>query len=402
MEQARIKQTGLKNGLIPHHSYRIITKTGKIKWVDNYSKTIQYDNKSADFITMIDNTETMIAERAKQESENRYRNLVETMNEGMGINDENDVLTYINPKLSQMIGYSKDEMIGRKIFDFFDKKNKKLIIEQRNRQKKGKSVTLELDWTKKNGKKLFTIVSPRAIFDESGKYTGGSAVITDITVMKKYEKELESRTESLEKALKEKESLMRELHHRVKNNLQVISAITLMHEESSHIDTRQIFKEYQNRIKAMAKIHETLYRSEDIENIGMEGYVLNLISNLIMSYNVDQERIKIISKIDKIDLNISKAMHYGLIINELISNALKHAFPDEKKGSISVSVIKGEEDQITLVVEDDGTGLKSEIDYTNPSTMGLKIIKTSTAQLKGKISLTKNKGTRWEITFQEN
>jgi PAS domain S-box-containing protein len=400
-EQARKKQIGIENGVITHYTYRIISRTGKVKWVENYSKTLQYGDKSADFITLIDITETIIAERAKQESENRYQNLVETMNEGLAIIDINNKITYVNPKLIRMVGFSREDLIDKTIFDFFGEKDKMIISNQLSKHKKDFPGIFEMEWHKKDGSTLYTMISTQQILDEQGNNSGSSAVITDITDLKKNEQELENRTESLEKALKEKESLMRELHHRVKNNLQIISAITVLHEATVDEKTAVIFKEYQNRIKAMAKIHETLYRSEDIENIDMEGYVLNLIQNLILSYNVDPEKIKIIPKIDNFDLNISKAMHYGLIINELISNALKHAFPKNGKGRISVSILKGEGDLITLIVEDDGIGLPSEIDFTNPSTMGLKIIKTSTNQLKGKIYLTKDNGTKWEIIFKE-
>ena len=541
MEQARIKQTGLKNAFIPHHSYRIITKTGKIKWVDNYSKTIQYGDKAADFITMIDNTETKIAEKAKQESENRYQNLVETMNEGLAIIDINNKITYVNPKLIQMVEYSEKELLDKTIYDFFGEKDIEIVMDQFSKHKKGLPGLFEMEWHKKDGGILYVMISTQPIIIEHGNNTGSVVVVTDITNLKKNEtelkeseekfrelldntqnviyklnlqtlaydyvspsvervlgytiqeytetnvskatvsihpedyqkaleyrkeimksspggtnffswnmrfkhkngeyrwfkeqsrliwdnngnplyivssmtditeitnslkekeslmREIESRTRVLEKNLKEKESLVREIHHRVKNNLQVISAITLMHEDSLKEEKASIiFKEYQNRIKAMAKIHETLYKSEIIERIDLEGYILDLIQNLILSYNVDQKRIKIIPKIDNLDLNISKAMHYGLIINELISNALKHAFPKNGKGRISVSILKGEGNLITLIVEDDGLGLPSEINYTNPSTMGMKIIKTSTDQLKGEIILEKNKGTKWKITF---
>lgn len=399
IEQARKKQIGLENGIITHYTYRIITRSGKVKWVENYSKTIQYGDKLADFVTLIDISETVIAERAKQESENRYQNLVETMNEGLAIIDINNKLTYVNPKLIQMTGYSRKELIDRTIFDFFGEEDIMIISDHFSKHKKGLSGLFEMEWRKKDGSKLYTMISTQPILDEQGNNSGSSAVVTDITDLKKYEKELESRTESLEKALKEKESLMRELHHRVKNNLQIISAITIMQEETVDEKQKNVFKEYQNRIKSMAKIHEILYRSEDIEYIDMEGYILNLIQNLILSYNVDQERIKIDLKIENLDLNISKAMHYGLIINELISNAIKYAFPGDRKGKLSVTIKKTHEDRIILIVEDNGIGMPSEINYTNPSTMGLKIIKTSTDQLKGEIILEKNKGTKWKIIF---
>lgn len=228
----------------------------------------------------------------------------------------------------------------------------------------------------------------------------------DITKRKKSELELqelnlelEKYSKSLEQSISEKDNLLKELHHRVKNNLQIISAITIMQEQKVDGNCLKIFKDFQNRIKAMAKIHETLYKSENIGKLKINDYISGLIDNLIISYNINTERIQIELEIETIDMDLRSGMYYGLIINELISNSLKYAFPNKNVGKIVISTKKNDDNSILLKIKDNGIGIPDEIDYLSPETMGLKIVSILVEQLKAKISLNRDKGTEWTITF---
>lgn len=231
---------------------------------------------------------------------------------------------------------------------------------------------------------------------------------TDITERKKNEellreneKNLQKHAENLEEALLDKENLLKELHHRVKNNLQIISALTIMQKQNLDEKSRMIFNDFQNRINAMANIHEILYRSEDINRLKISEYISSLINNLILSFNVNQELIKIKLDVEEIDLDLRDAMYYGLIINELVSNALKYAYPNNQKGSIEIFFKKSVDQKIVLKIKDNGIGLPYNVDPSKLESMGLKIVYLLTKQLKKEIKFNKKEGTEWIISSGE-
>lgn len=214
--------------------------------------------------------------------------------------------------------------------------------------------------------------------------------------------ELEASTVSL----KEKEILLKEIHHRVKNNLQVISS--LLNIQSSYIkdeDALDKFKESQNRVISMALIHEKLYQSKDFSQIDFSEYIIELVNSLFYTYNIDPQKIKAEFKVDieKTDFNIDLALNCGLILNELISNSLKYAFPGDRPGFISV-YFKREEETIKgkyyrLVVSDNGIGISKDLDIFNSETLGFQLVTTMVEQLNGKIKKSNDTGTSIEIDF---
>ncbi len=194
-------------------------------------------------------------------------------------------------------------------------------------------------------------------------------------------------------SLKEKEELLKEIHHRVKNNMQIISS--LLYLQSKDIKDEKINEmllNSQNRIKTMALIHEKLYQSKDLTNIDFADYIKSLLISFIKYPN-----IKITSQVDSIRLPITKAIPCGLIVNELVTNAIKYAFPDDKKGNIIISLIEGEE-HFTLTVRDDGIGM-SKIDFSNIKTLGLTLVDSLTKQLNGHIETNSENGTSFQINF---
>jgi len=206
--------------------------------------------------------------------------------------------------------------------------------------------------------------------------------------------------EKLKQSLKEKEVLLKEVHHRVKNNLQVISSILNL--QSSYVKdkrTLEILRESQNRIKSMAFIHESLYQTKDFSSINFTEYVTNLTSNLVHSYQGFEDQVELDLKIQELYLNLDLAIPCGLIINEILSNALKYAFPKNRKGKISLRLaLKNQE--ITLVIQDNGIGLPEHIDYRNTESLGLQLVVTLVDQLGGQIKLDRSKGTKFTIVFR--
>ncbi len=207
-------------------------------------------------------------------------------------------------------------------------------------------------------------------------------------------------SEQLENSLQEKEVLLKEIHHRVKNNLQIVSSLLRL---SSHrIEDESIMRllrECENRIKSMSLVHEELYQHHDLARIDLKKYLEKLVLNLFQAFQVDEERLKFSLDVKDVSLNITKAIPCGLILNELLTNSLKHAFPKERKGIIEISIDLKEDGKYLMRVKDDGVGLPPKFNHETCDTLGFKIVRNLTQQLNGSLSLKSDGGTEVAIIF---
>jgi len=222
-------------------------------------------------------------------------------------------------------------------------------------------------------------------------------IIGEIFVNTFDRKEAEERT-SL--SLQEKEVLLKEIHHRVKNNLQIISS--LLNLQANYLTEkpyREMFRESQNRVKSMALIHEKLYQSKDFVSIDFCDYIKDLATNLFRSYKVDPQSINLEINVTDVHLEIDKAIPIGLIVNELITNSLKHAFPGRKEGRIVVNFRSGDNGRYVLQVGDDGIGIPDDFNFKETTSLGLQLVSTLADQIKGNIRLLGRPGTKFEIVF---
>ena len=209
--------------------------------------------------------------------------------------------------------------------------------------------------------------------------------------------------EQIKASLKEKEVLLKEIHHRVKNNLQIISSLlSLQGSEIEDPKANQRFKESQDRVKAMALIHERLYQSRDLAKIDFAGYVRNLTGHLLRSYRVDSSAIKLNLEVESIPMNLDVAIPCGLIINELVSNALKYAFPNGNRGEIRVRFTEENQHALKLLVTDTGIGFPQIADVESNESLGLKLVRSLTEQLGGAITYGNQDGFRCEINIPRN
>lgn len=203
----------------------------------------------------------------------------------------------------------------------------------------------------------------------------------------------------IERSLKEKETLLQEIHHRVKNNMQIVSSLLRL--QSQHVkdsEIQEIFNACQNRINSMALIHTALYQSKNIASIDFKAYISRLMRQLILAYNKQDSSVDYSIDVQDIHLEIDKAIPCGLIVSELISNSLKHAFPSQKKGLVSVQM-KGQEGKYTLTIKDNGIGFPKGMDFRKTATLGLQLVTDLTSQLGGTIDLNTNSGTEFIIKF---
>ncbi len=197
----------------------------------------------------------------------------------------------------------------------------------------------------------------------------------------------------------EKEILLKEIHHRVKNNMQVVSSLLFMQSRlSDDPRLREILLESQNRVKSIALVHEEVYQSMDLDRIDYTRYLRKIARNIFDTYTVDTRRIGLQLPEETVYLTISKAVPCSLIVNELISNSLKHAFPDNRTGTISIE-FRLEEGRYIFIYADDGIGIGSDIPLTSPKTLGLELIQGLVRQLTGTVHIDRERGTRYEIQF---
>lgn len=257
--------------------------------------------------------------------------------------------------------------------------------------KGGKSFKFEVKLENEN-KEFWLEVFMSPIFDTKGEVIEVSLVAHDSSEKKQI-------SLSIVESLKEKEILLKEIHHRVKNNLQVISSILNL--QSSFVTdekTLEILQESRNRIRSMAIIHENLYRTEDFSSINFSNYLENLTKNLVASYRINEE-VVLETDLEDVDLILDQAIPCGLLVNELITNALKYAWKDGEKGTITIKLFQVE-NQITLQISDDGIGLPFNFFQNKPETLGLQLVETLVEQLDGVLDIQIENGTKYFIKFE--
>lgn len=223
---------------------------------------------------------------------------------------------------------------------------------------------------------------------------GIRGVILNMTQIKEAENQIKL-------SLKEKEMLLKEIHHRVKNNLMVISS--LLNLQSRYIRdeaSKDIFKESQNRARSMSLIHERLYQTTDLKKIDFGDYIRTLSKELFRTYAGDFGLIDLKINVEDIFLDINAAIPLGLIVNELVTNSLTHAFPDGMRGEISVD-FNTKEDHYEFSVKDNGIGFPYDLDFQKTASLGLQIVNSLTEQIFGEIELNRSHGTEFKITFKD-
>jgi PAS domain S-box-containing protein len=333
------------------------------------------------------------AEAALKESEAKYSALVEQSHDGIII-VQDETIKFANRAVSEACGYTMEELIGMPLFKYVTPESVKTVKKYHLMRLKGRPVppVYEVSVFCKNGDTKEAEVSAAII-----RYEGRPAVmgiLRDITQRKRIEAQLR-------KSLMEKELLMREIHHRVKNNFQIISSLLML--QSDYVrDPRylEMLCDSRNRIKSMALVHDKLYQSKDVSMVDFKSYIDSLARELFNSFNDIGDRISFKLDVDDVALSIDNAVPCGLIINELLTNAIKHAFPDGRRGTIGISLHK-HADTVELEVYDDGVGIKKPgMDIRNTGTLGLKLVTSIVEnQLGGSIAVKVKNGTRFSARF---
>jgi two-component system, sensor histidine kinase PdtaS len=352
------------------------------------------ENKSYFNAAQTEIAERKLAEEKALENEIYYRAIFQNTGTAMILIEENMIISKVNSEVETLTGFTSKEIEGKKkwtdfvVEDELDRLNQFFsLIDQPDKHPR-EYETRGMDKLG-NIKDLLVTV---ALIPNTKKLL---ISIIDITKRKLAENEIKS-------SLKQKSTLVQEVHHRVKNNMQIISS--LLNLQTKYVDDEEalnVLKESQNRVMSMAMIHEKLYMSDDLANINFKDYIRSLISNLFYSYNVDKTYIKSVTDIADISLNMETAVPCGLIISELVSNTLKYAFTKEMDGEVFVS-LTADAYEYELIVKDNGIGLPEDLDFDNLESLGLLLVKNLTEQIDGKITINRYNGTEFKITFKES
>ena len=311
--------------------------------------------------------------------------------------DTHGTILFCNQYFSEKTGWHKDELIGSSWFDIFRKANLPNPIKKEEFDEALQSgslpMHLETELPTKSDATRIVLWNNALLHDHEHKVHSITSIGADLTAQKQAEKKLREE-------LNEKNTLIKEIHHRVKNNLNVVtSLLNLQKNEIYDVDSAQkAFEESQKRIITMALVHEDLYQSARLSEIDMESYIPTLVTRHRELFQ-DQQNLKFQIKIKNVTLDITKAVPIGLIINELLTNAYTHAFPTGSEGSICISLVPISAETCRLRFEDDGIGFAENFNFESSSSLGLNLIKILSQQIEGHYRFENQKGAVFDLEF---
>jgi PAS domain S-box-containing protein len=338
--------------------------------------------------------ETTVA--ALQQSEDLFRTTFELAGVGIVQTSLEGRFTRLNQRFCDIIGFTSDELLDRRFHDITHPDDLEADLANVRRISDGEidSYSIEKRYLRKDSSIVWVSLAVTLVRNETGDPNYFIAVIEDVTDRKHGELALQS-------SVAEKEVLLREIHHRVKNNMQVISS--LLNLQAHTVEDARLGKmlhESQSRVRAMALIHEILYESGKLVRIDLGEYVTKLSTSLVRMYGSEPGTIDLRVRAEDVVLGVDDTVPCGLVINELLSNSLKYAFRDNRPGEIRIEASRDVNGEIVLVVSDNGVGIPAEIEINNADTMGLRlVIGLVETQLGGDVKLDRSNGTCFTITF---
>lgn len=375
--------------------YRIFTREGKMLWVSDQANLI-YDHAGRPVCSqgiMFDITQRKEVEEALYDSVQRMRLIADNLPALIAYIDKDQLYQFANRQFEEW--YATPDIAGKHLRAIAGEQQYLAIADYVQMALSGTPITFDYARTYPDGRRRFVEIAYIPHITADRDVSGFFTLVQDLTERMEAEEQIKA-------SLEEKVVLLKEIHHRVKNNLQVVTSLLyLQAEQITDPHVRAILQDSQNRVKSMALIHEKLYQAKDQVRVDVAEYIRNLTTYLFRSYTEQASGVALVVKADDIHLGIDTAMPCGLIINELFSNALKHAFPVGKSGEINVELRRDADGAYTLSVRDNGVGLPQEIDLYKTTSLGLQLVHTLVHQIDGQLELHRNGGTEFCIRFAD-
>ncbi|MEO8134548.1 MAG: histidine kinase dimerization/phosphoacceptor domain -containing protein [Betaproteobacteria bacterium] len=351
--------------------------------------------------------ETLVASNAslsrevvgRRDSEERLRLVTDNVPALVAYVDRDQRFRFANRSYGEWLDTKPELVIGRSLFEVYGEQIYAGMRPHVEAGLAGVASTYEREFPTSGGLRHVQVaLVPQR--DDKGSVQGLIETLYDITEHKLVEVERVARQSELEDSLHEKEILLREIHHRVKNNLQVISSLLQL--QAGYVDdegTRKVFDESQSRIRSMALVHEKLYQAKDLAQIDFGDYLHDLVSGLAGSNGASAERVAIAVQAASVQLDVDRAIPCGLIVNELVSNCFKHGFPDGRAGRIDVGLSGGGSSAIQLTVRDDGVGWPADFNPARSPSLGLRLVHILAKQVRGALRLHSDNGISCTLTL---
>jgi len=373
------------------YDMRGLAKNGDMVWLLMNAKFTEWEGRPAILVFFSDISAQKRTEEALRKSQALYQAIVEDQTELVCRFSPDTRLTFVNDAFAHFFGLDKDKLLGMPFLDLVpeaDREDLATYLQSFSQERPGKC--LEHRVLSVRGRETWLQRCDRALY-ESGRLVEFQCVGRDTTSRRLYEKQIV-------KSLQEKEILLREIHHRVKNNLQIVSSLLHLQSATDRNGVpKDMFTESQNRILTMALVHEELYRSDDLASIDLLAYIRKLLGRLLSAMG-DKRRIQGLVGGEAVALTIDTAIPCGLIVNELVTNSLKHAFGQHETGRIRISVSKTGKDAV-VEIGDTGHGLPPGLDFRDAPSLGLQLVSRLVKQLHGRIELLPEPGANFRITF---
>jgi len=383
-EMVEIHAEAKSAGFPEPKTFALRRQGGEIRWVE-FSACATPDGEVwlLNDVTERRRTEETLSDRTAEIS--MY---LESASQGIVTVSEDGIIQMVNARTEEMFGFRREELLGQQL---------EILLPERYRGRhqlhrasyfheprvRPMGAGLELAGRRKDGSEFPIEIGLSFVRTKQGVVAMG--LVTDATMFKRAQ---------------QKETQLKEIHHRVKNNLQIVSSLLGLQSRSSQDEeARKMFQESQNRVQSMALLHERLYQSENLNEIECREYVTQLAAYLFRSYGVSSSRVKLEIFLDDLWLSMDQAVPSGLIINELVSNSLKHAFPQGNGGEIRIEMRKTPAETILLRVCDTGAGLPKDVNLWKARSLGLRLVRTLASQLNARVDVRNESGTEVEVEF---
>ncbi len=379
--------------------FRINDRDGGVHWVELHSH-MRFDANNAllgEEGVLRDITDRKRAESALKESQERLQGIFEASQAGILLVNPDGLISLANKRMAEMFGCTVEDLTGTHYMDRIHESDRDTTADTFDSLIRGSNTMIQVErhFIRFDGSDFWGYVSSRRLEKEDGSALALLGVIADITDQKKA-------AEKIRQSLEEKEVLLRELHHRVKNNYQIIvSLLNLQARGIADTEARRQLNEARDRIRSMSLLHEKLMQSRDIAHIDFLSYITSIANELYAGYMGNAKRISLLIEGEKIRLSIEQAIPCGLIVNELITNSFKYGFPPDYtgKGEVRLSIREMEDETIEIVIADNGVGMPDDIRFESTTSLGLSLVQMLTKQAGGTVEIERKGGTAFRIRF---